>query len=159
MKPFLNRLLPVTILAIGLLLSAHVAAKADTSPATPACGTVDLSSTSAADASKDFDCFTVAFQRCDSASLVATGHEADVAIRWAFTTVKAGGGCGISETIQRAGGGTTTTDAFLCSSLSNEKDGLHFNGCQAKTDVAVKGSDPFSQILQPLAQQSSPRKS
>ncbi|HEV2037806.1 MAG TPA: hypothetical protein VGQ96_04290 [Candidatus Eremiobacteraceae bacterium] len=155
----MKQFLPGTIVAIALLLSAHVAAKADTSPATPACGTVDLSSTSVADASKDFDCFAAAFQRCDSVSLVATGHEADVAIRWAFSTVKAGGGCGISETVQRAGGGTTTTDAYLCSSLSNEKDGLHFNGCQAKADVAVKGGDPFSQILQPLAQQSSPRKS
>lgn len=158
MSPILKRLLSVALVAIAVAAMPHTPVWAAPTTADQVCGTVDLSKTNNDDASKSFTCFNAAFSRCDPASLMATGHEADVAMTWTFMTVNGDHGCGISETVERMTGGIKTTDAYLCSGLSNEKDGLHFSGCGSKGDVALKPGESFSQILQPLAQQTDPNK-
>ena len=77
---------------------------------------------------------------------------------WTFMTVSGDHGCSISETVERQAGGVKTTDAYLCSGLSDEKDGLHFSGCGSKGDVALKPGAPLGQIVQPLAQQTNQNK-
>ncbi len=158
MSAILKRLLPIALVAIAVIALPHTPARAASTTAEQACGTVDLSKTSADDASKDFNCFNSAYSHCDPASLVATGNEGDVAMTWTFMTVSGDHGCAISETVDRTTGGTKTTDAYLCSALSSEKDGLHFSGCGAKGDVALKPGETFSQVLQPLAQQTDQNK-
>jgi hypothetical protein len=158
MSPLLKRLLPIALVALALVALPHTPVRADSMASDQACGTVDLAKTSNDDAAKAFNCFNTAYSHCDPASLIATGNEADVATTWTFMTVNGDHGCSISETVDRVTGSVKTTDAYLCSSLSSEKDGLHFSGCGNKGDVALKPGDTFSQVLQPLAQQTDQNK-
>jgi hypothetical protein len=151
----LTYLLPAALLATAVVLLSHTSATASPDPATATCGVVNLSSTSKADASTDFNCFNAAFQSCNAASLTAQGREGDVDVTWNFATAKSSTGCSIAETVARTTAGVKTTDAYVCTGLSNEGDGLHVNGCAAKDDVAVKPGDRFSQVIQPLTQENS----
>jgi hypothetical protein len=153
MSPILKRLMPIALVAAVLIAMPHAPARADATTADQVCGSVDLSNPSNADSTKAFNCFNAAFAHCDPASLAATGHDADVAINWTFMTVTGDRGCAVSETVERSSGGSKTTDTYVCSGLSNQQDGLHVSGCGAKGDVALKPGAPFSQIAQPLAQQ------
>ncbi len=145
-------------LMLTLALTSHAPARADSPAPTQSCGTVNLSTTSNSDATKDFGCFTSAFQSCNAATLTASGRNGDEADTWTFSTVKGGNGCTISETVDRTIAGQKTTDAYVCNSLSNESDGLHFNQCTTKGDVAMQRGDSFSSVLQPLSQQPDPPK-
>ena len=138
-KPSFISLLAVASAALALAFVAHAPALADSTPQAGACGTVDLSATTGADAIKAFDCFNAAFAGCKPATLYASGQDAGVATAWTFTTVDGGDdhGCSISEVVEKQSGATKSTDAYLCRSVTRDKDGLRFSGCGTQKDVSL----------------------
>lgn len=145
MNPILKRLLPIAFVSIVFLATLHAPAAAATTPASQDCGAVDLDAASSADAVKSLDCFNTAFQRCDPVSLVATGRDADTSVTWTFFTVQGDRGCRVSEVVERAKGGNTTTDTYFCSGVSREQGGLYFSGCSgSQRDVALRFGSSFS---------------
>ncbi len=131
--------LVVACAALALALVPHAPALADASPQAGECGTVDLTATSGIDAAKAFDCFNTAFASCKSATLYASGQDAGVATAWTFTTVDGGDdhGCSVSEVVEKQIGANKTTDAYLCRSVTRDKDGLRFNGCGTQKDISL----------------------
>jgi hypothetical protein len=132
-------LLAVACAAFALALVPHAPALADSSPQAGVCGTVDLAATSGSDAAKAFDCFSSAFAGCKPATLYASGQDAGVPTAWTFTTVDGGDdhGCSVSEVVEKQNGATKTTDAYLCRTLTRDKDGLRLSGCGAQKDVSL----------------------
>jgi hypothetical protein len=151
MNSVLKRFLPIAFVAIAMTAAMHAPASADTTPVSQVCGSVDLGATNNPDAAKSFDCFNGAFQRCDSALLVATGHEGDASVTWTFSTIDGDHGCRVVEVVERATGSTKTADTFLCSGLTRNQDGLSFSGCGSQRNVALHVGQ--SAALQPPASQ------
>ncbi len=157
-----RRLLPIAFAIVALALLPHAPAFADSAPEAGICGTVDLGSASSADATKAFSCFNTAFASCKPATLYANAQDAGVATAWTFTTVDGGDdhGCSVSEVVEKQSGSTKTTDAYLCRTVSQDKDGLHFSGCGAQKDISLRVSPALGAAAAPtVVQQPDPAKS
>ena len=138
-SPALRLLLRFALVAVFFVATPQAPVRADAGPQEFACGSLDLSSASSADAAKAFDCFSSAFSHCEPATLVATGHDGSVATTWTFITVNGNDyGCSVSETVERGTGSSKTTDASLCRKVNRDKDSLRFTGCANAKDVALR---------------------
>lgn len=141
MSTQIKRLLSVAFVAALLLAAPHAPARAASAPSDQSCGQVDLATSSGDDAAKSFGCFATAFSTCNATSLVTTGRDGDALVTRTFLTVSGDDhGCSIAETVARTKSGTTTTDAYSCSGVRREKDGLIMTGCGAEGQVALRAA-------------------
>ena len=155
----LRHALPIALAVAALTLMHQAPARADSSPQEQACGSVDLNTTSSADATLAFNCFSGAFASCKPAALQANSQDANASTRYTFETVDGGDdhGCSISEVVEKQSGGQKSTDTYLCRTVSRDKDGtLRFGGCGAAGDVALHCSTAVTAAT-PAANQGAPK--
>ncbi|MBV8162904.1 MAG: hypothetical protein JOZ91_01420 [Candidatus Eremiobacteraeota bacterium] len=139
---YVGLMLAIAFVAAACIATTQTRTLADTSNDPTSCGTIDLATSSSADAARAFNCFSAAFTSCRQATLYANGHDdAGLPTAYTFATVDGGDdhGCSISELVEKQSGTQKTTDSYLCRTVGKDKDGaLVFGGCGAQKDVALR---------------------
>jgi hypothetical protein len=137
-KPF--GLLLVAALALAALTTTQPAATAATtaSSAQVDCGTIDLSSAQNSAAASAFGCFTKAYAHCDFASLTAKGPSSQGPTTSTFIIYPGDSGCNISETVTGQDANDGTLGTYVCSTVSQDGNALHFTGCGTQRDVWLR---------------------
>jgi len=142
--PNFGVMIAIAFVAATCIVTAQTRTLADTPNDPTSCGTVDLATSSSADAARAFNCFSAAFSSCRQATLFANGRDdAGLPTAYTFTTIDGGDdhGCSVSELVEKQSGTQKTTDSYLCRTVSKDKDGaLVFGGCGAQKDVALRVS-------------------
>lgn len=97
-------------------------------PVSPAPGT-------SGSAKQFVQCFVLAHQQCQAASLEYTAHGVDTGTTETFYTANGLGQCGLSLETTGYGLVRTTTTSDTCASMVQKPDGLHFLSCGDSADA------------------------
>ena len=144
-----SMLLLCTFVSLGLLAcgSSSGSAQNPTPTTAPAqvqkCGLVQTNPrgglVDATNAKQAANCFSQAYQKCQSASLVYTSARIDTAVMRTFTIKNSGKQCTISDAVQHqvipAKPSSPTT--YTCTTFTSKPYQLQFSGCGADGNVTV----------------------
>ena len=85
------------------------------------------------------NCFWMAFQRCQPATLNFVAHSLDTAADHTFTIKSSNGKCSISVTVKNyiVPNHLTATHTYTCGNLQMRADGLHFIACGSIGNILI----------------------
>ena len=85
------------------------------------------------------NCFWLAFQRCQPATLNFVAHSLDTAADHTFTIKSNNGKCSISDTVKNyiVPNHLTATHTYACGSVQMQADGLRFMACGSLGSILI----------------------